>query len=455
MVALGVSACTAEGLGTFFEQIGNRPVRKDVSTLDPDGPILAAYKTAIREMKDLPLSDPRNWRRQAEIHQNYCPHSNWLFLPWHRAYLYYFEKICQALAGMDDFALPYWNWSVDRTLPAPFADPSSELYYSQRRIFTLPDTAVGASLITAALNEPAFENIGSGSISGSDPQRTGAAKSSFEGAPHDRVHVLVGTSPAMESMSSFMSPLDPIFWLHHNMIDCIWTEWNFERRHPNPAVADWRDREFVEFVDETATPQVVSCFTTTLMPLLSYRFEATSKGIEGESSIGEPSNNEEAEELRAFIEEGTAQQIEVVEEIQGAGVEILPGDTAVLEFDVSIEDLLDTAEDQQLSIVIDIDVVLGEPASLGALVSIGEGAIDPEEPTESFLGAIEFFTATERELFCQIPGDVGRFRFLADEQIRTLAPDDRLTVTIATSDDASQSMRVVSSALRILSLGEG
>ena len=51
-------------------------------------------------------------------------------------------------------------------------------------------------------------------------------------------------------MGTFMSPLDPIFWLHHCNIDRLWAEWN-ARGHRNTASALWRNfrlRPFNVFV---------------------------------------------------------------------------------------------------------------------------------------------------------------------------------------------------------------
>src|SRR5262249_30234876 len=53
-----------------------------------------------------------------------CPHGNWWFLPWHRAYLYYFERTLRWASGNPDLALPYWNYSdpKQRMLPRVFRD---------------------------------------------------------------------------------------------------------------------------------------------------------------------------------------------------------------------------------------------------------------------------------------------------------------------------------------------
>jgi hypothetical protein len=90
-------------------------------------------------------TDPTGWTFQGAIHGAYaapppgagwnrCQHQGWFFLPWHRMYMYYLERIVRAAVkaagGPADFALPYWNYSKPfpaNTLPIGF------------RTATLPD----------------------------------------------------------------------------------------------------------------------------------------------------------------------------------------------------------------------------------------------------------------------------------------------------------------------------
>src|SRR5271163_3487132 len=60
---------------------------------DPAMPpnIIDSYKKGIREMLNRPPTDPRNWYRNAFIHVFDCPHRNWWFLAWHRAYIGWLE----------------------------------------------------------------------------------------------------------------------------------------------------------------------------------------------------------------------------------------------------------------------------------------------------------------------------------------------------------------------------
>src|SRR5262245_16105339 len=99
---------------------GRAVVRRSVGEMAANDPDLVAYARAVAAMKALPPADPRNWYRFANLHRDFCPHGNWYFLPWHRAYLSAFERVCRELSGKPDFALPYWDWTTHRRLPEPF-----------------------------------------------------------------------------------------------------------------------------------------------------------------------------------------------------------------------------------------------------------------------------------------------------------------------------------------------
>src|SRR5262249_16308686 len=110
---------------------------------------LARLEKAYRLLKALDKNDPRSWCQQANLHEKHCAHGpgdrphgadsshlqihfGWYFLPWHRAYLYFYESIFAQLLKDDTFTLPYWDWTLNRTLPDVFFDPKSPLYHSNR-----------------------------------------------------------------------------------------------------------------------------------------------------------------------------------------------------------------------------------------------------------------------------------------------------------------------------------
>jgi polyphenol oxidase len=125
---------------------------------------MAKYERVIALMKALPPSDPRSFYQMANIHCAYCTssyhqlgnpelavqiHFSWLFYPFHRAYLYFFERIAAKLLGEPGFALPFWSWDVPEgmQLPAEFANSSSPLYDPVRNPRHVPPAIVDLQFV--------------------------------------------------------------------------------------------------------------------------------------------------------------------------------------------------------------------------------------------------------------------------------------------------------------------
>ena len=83
-----------------------------------DKKYIAKFERAIKLMKELPDSDPRSFKQQADIHCAYCNgayeqvgfpdldlqvHNSWIFFPFHRYYLYFFEKNLGELSVRSQF----------------------------------------------------------------------------------------------------------------------------------------------------------------------------------------------------------------------------------------------------------------------------------------------------------------------------------------------------------------
>ena len=230
---------------------GPGPVRQDVSTAAAASN-LAKYASAVANMKALPAADPRNWTKQALIHLNNCPHRNWWFLPWHRAYLYYFEQICQDVLSDNSFRLPYWNWSAGNTVPKPFLDQGSTLW-DRRAQTTVPLETVNTGLIQGIVASGNQLQLFSGATS-TDQQRQQSVEGTLEATPHDTVHITLGGDS--DDMATFMSPLDPIFWLHHCNLDRIWASWSIVSGHAQPTNALWSNHKLTTFYDPQTNSQV-------------------------------------------------------------------------------------------------------------------------------------------------------------------------------------------------------
>src|SRR3954466_8982583 len=94
-------------------------------TRKPASALTAAEVTRLRlgykKLRDLTVSDPsdpRGWMQQANVHCWMCGggpvevHQTWRFLPWHRMYLLFHERILGKLVNDNSFRLPYWDWDL-------------------------------------------------------------------------------------------------------------------------------------------------------------------------------------------------------------------------------------------------------------------------------------------------------------------------------------------------------
>jgi len=229
-----------------------RPIRarRPASTLSPAeiSKLKAAYK-AMRDLAASDPSDPRGFDHQANIHCWNCGgsvqvHSSWQFFAWHRAYLYFHERILGKLVGDMEFRLPYWDWDngAHRKLPPAYVTPNNAtnpLFNGTRGMTptdVVPDEDVGDDVMDAALTAADFTEFGGSATAGGIP----------EGAPHGSVHVDVGGD-----MSFFNTAArDPIFYAHHSNVDKIWSDWvKADSSHDNPTAAAFLNLTFT-FFDE-------------------------------------------------------------------------------------------------------------------------------------------------------------------------------------------------------------
>jgi hypothetical protein len=239
----GLAACSGRAV-----QLGvATPVRRPWTDAAADR---RTFTEAVAAMRRLPARDPRHWERQAEIHAAHGRHAGWLFLPWHRAYTYFFEQICRELTGRPDFALPYWDWGG---IPTEFLDPASPLYEPGRDAVTGTVPAgefVGDRVLATALAEPSFVAFG-GAPSGYGLLEQGA---------HNYVHGFVGGV-----MGTFASPHDPLFWAHHSRVDQMWAAWL--ARHPHPSDQPWAASELIDFYDGKGRPVALTAGDTVTLPI--------------------------------------------------------------------------------------------------------------------------------------------------------------------------------------------
>ncbi|WP_396244033.1 tyrosinase family protein [Hafnia paralvei] len=286
--------------------------------------MLESYQKGIRAMLALPPSDPLNWYRHTLIHTLDCPHGNWWFLPWHRGYVGWFEKIIRKLSGDADFAMPFWDWTAEPRIPEVFFDgvlnpdnqafidsyakfrealfnpvealwgqfTPQQLHELQLRNYPYPrdlwrgiegdgkpedamffprgqtraltqdqpnfdcttQNAVSLETILDALAPRSFELFGSESA----PNHSNSHQHGFgilEAFPHNKVHNDIGGF-----MGNFLSPVDPVFFMHHANLDRLWEVWRTKQirdnlpTEPQTGLSLWKNEPFLFYVDENGRP---------------------------------------------------------------------------------------------------------------------------------------------------------------------------------------------------------
>jgi len=267
VIGAGVIAANVPGIVALAQ--AQPPLRRSLHGMALNDPILEVWRDGVRLLKARPASDSVSWANFAAIHGNtgdfnLCPHGNWYFLPWHRAYLLMYERAVRQLTGHNDFALPYWDWTSDRQLPQAFVDPNfggnpNSLFESQRDASptdSLPDSTVGQAVINQILTQAPFEVFGTSRPVGQNDLSQSWINCEFcgtfgtlEQTPHNLVHVFVGGI-----MGQANSALDPIFMMHHCNIDRIWWMWNQGGQADSPDPL-WTDMTFQNnFFNPDGTP---------------------------------------------------------------------------------------------------------------------------------------------------------------------------------------------------------
>lgn len=226
------------------------------------------------------LNDDRGFDFFASLHglslPIWCEHGTPLFLPWHRAYLYFYELALQSRLGqrftvvnpqVAEFAnvgLPWWDWAS----PESHADGIPDSYAAatvNQQPNVLSSSAVGACgdarpLVTGIWSSQLLavvrQNI-PGAVSGGNPPTTlrmpdlpselptqatlnnfVLTERTFEGFSrsleqvHGQVHVWVGGAMSQVPTAAY----DPIFWSHHSMIDRLWYTWQLSPVGTDPPM---------------------------------------------------------------------------------------------------------------------------------------------------------------------------------------------------------------------------
>lgn len=200
---------------------------------------LANLRAAFRAAQG--ISDDRGYAHHAGIHGLPLPigcdnaHGTPYFLPWHRAYLYFFERALRDQVA--DAMLCWWDWRVSpgrpAQLPRPFARKTVD-----RKANPLASAAVSRLALQQGGNRVPARTVRNPGARGAprlprvdEVTRTLALPDFADFSEqleqlHNRVHGWVGGHMGQIAYAAF----DPIFWAHHGMIDRLWRVWQL--RHP-------------------------------------------------------------------------------------------------------------------------------------------------------------------------------------------------------------------------------
>lgn len=226
-------------------RLAPRPLRHRRSARRLTAGQQADLRRAIAEVQA--IGDDRGYQRWAGIHglplPISCVHGDELFPPWHRAYLYLFEKALQD--RVPGVTLPWWDWTNHTEgIPGPYARKNVEgkknsLYDSpiqpsgrenprQTRTSREPedaDSLPSAAEIERLLAEEDYLTFQNGLES-----------------IHAGVHLWTGGTMGRVPTAAY----DPLFWAHHCMIDRLWYLWQL-RNNGAGVPASQLDRALAPF----------------------------------------------------------------------------------------------------------------------------------------------------------------------------------------------------------------
>lgn len=228
-------------------------------------------------------------------------HNSWLFLPFHRWFLYFHEKILRSLIEDDDFVIPFWNYDdpASMTLPSMFDEPTSPLYDPLRNeelrgstkpldfrqnpndpehrltdVETIQNNlqVMKLQMVTHSKTSRMFFGGKYNPDSLLKPDTPG----SCERAPHNFIHNLVGSklTPKGQDMGLlYTAARDPIFYTHHMNVDRLWTLWkDLSSENKDPHDSDFLETSFL-FYDEKAQLTRVKIKDCLNPSALGYRYD--------------------------------------------------------------------------------------------------------------------------------------------------------------------------------------
>ncbi|KAJ1343639.1 hypothetical protein BSLG_001787 [Batrachochytrium salamandrivorans] len=159
------------------------------------------------------------------------------FLPWHRFYIYGYEAALRSIDSSID--LPFWDWSLDSQNPGASDIFSSQSFGGNGRSSdhcVVDGVTAGWKIVYPTKQERPLSDCVTRcngftsfyppeAITGmlSQAQTYDGFRSALESGPHGVVHNQIGGDCG--DMGGMYSANDPLFFMHHAMVDRIWARW--------------------------------------------------------------------------------------------------------------------------------------------------------------------------------------------------------------------------------------
>ena len=199
---------------------------------------LASFRAAVSAVQG--IGDDRGFQSWAGIHglplPISCTHHNELFLPWHRAYLYLFEKALQD--QVPGVTLPWWDWT-DHTEGFPAIYTRQRADNRRNPLFDSPIQPGGRERpsqkrTTRAPGPPSRLPTSTQVQAVLDNHDFLTFQTQLESI-HNGVHGWIGGTMNDPRVAAY----DPIFWAHHTMVDRLWSLWQVKHSSRGPRPTLW------------------------------------------------------------------------------------------------------------------------------------------------------------------------------------------------------------------------
>jgi len=226
-----------------------------------------------------------DWWTQLHVDNMAFAHGSAMFFPFHRAYVAALEQRLQKIEP--SIAFPFWDWSHDweDPLASPIFSPAYglDVRLESQGDCRYPRAVFRPHCLLRDYNPSNFTRYYSPQsvaavIAGEEDYD--AFRELIELVPHAIVHTSLGGQKG--DMALMNSPNDPIFWLHHSMVDQVWTYWQrFDAKRARAYVGG-----------EAGLQRVIRPFNVTVADVmdiekLCYEYQGFSQNTLLESSLRE------------------------------------------------------------------------------------------------------------------------------------------------------------------------